>query len=77
MPIILSKDTLTLEPTVVVQSKKGIVHFRGTEVGLIQMIKDCHNMAEFIAMDLDAGNISEENEGIAVDKYQEFAKKYH
>ena len=77
MAIILSKDILTKEPTVVVQSDKGVIHFRGTEAELIQMIKDCVNMAESIQMDLDAGNVSAENDGIAIEQYQEFAKKYH
>lgn len=76
MPIILSKDTLTSEPTVVVQNKKGVVYFRGTEADLIQMIKDCHLMSESIQMDLEAGNIDASNDGIAIEQYEQFAKKY-
>lgn len=76
MPIILKTDILTKEATVTVQSKKGVVHFRGTEKDLIQLIKDSHLMAESIQMDLDADNISEENDGIAIEQYREFAKKY-
>lgn len=76
MPIILRKDILTKEDTVVVQDRKGVVHFRGTEKDLIQLIKDTHLMADSIQMDLDADNISEKNDGIAIEQYREFAKKY-
>ena len=77
MPIILSKDTLTFEPTVVIQSNKGLVHFRGTEADLIQLIKDNHAIAEAIHLDLDAGNIDEKNDCIDIEQYREFAKKYY
>ena len=76
MPVILSKDTLTFEPTVVVRSEKGIVYFRGTEKELIELIQATHNMAESIRLDLDADNMDASNEQIAMKQYQEFSKKY-
>lgn len=76
MPIILDKDILTGEPTVKVINRKGVCHFNGTEKQLIELLKDNHSMAESIEMDLDAGNISEENDCIAIEQYREFAKKY-
>ena len=76
MPVILSKDKLTFEPTVVVSSENGIVYFRGTEKELIELIQATHNMAESIRLDLDADNIDASNEQIAIKQYQEFSKKY-
>lgn len=76
MPIILAKDTLTFEPTVVVRSEKGIVHFRGTEQELIDLIKATHNMAEAIRLDLDQEDGIKDNDVFDYEQYHNFATKY-
>lgn len=76
MPIILNKDILTKQPIVKIITEKGVVVFHGTEDNLIILIRDSYSMAESIRMDLEAENINASNEGIAIEQYQEFAKKY-
>ena len=76
MPIILSKDTLTSEPTVVVQSRKGIIHFRGTEQELIDLIKATHNIAQAIRLDLDQEDGINDNDVFDYEQYKQFSEKY-
>jgi hypothetical protein len=76
MAIILNKDILTKEPIVKIITEKGNVVFNGTENDLIIFIRDSYAMAESIRMDLEAENIDASNEGIAIEQYQEFSKKY-
>jgi hypothetical protein len=62
--------------TIVIQSESGETIFKGSIVRLVQLLKDTRNIADNIQADIDGGSISEDNDAIAFDNYQEFATAY-
>lgn len=64
------KDEIIIE-------KEGVIIFRGTQEELTQFVIDAKEIANYILLDVEHDNISEdETPNLAVDTYQNFGFKY-
>lgn len=67
-------DSITDE---VIIEKEGVIIFRGTQEELTQFVIDAQEIANYILLDVENDNISEdETPNLAVDTYQNFGFKY-
>ena len=61
----------------VIIEKEGVIIFRGTQEELTQFVIDAQKIANYILLDVEHDNISEdETPNLAVDTYQNFGFKY-